>query len=163
MTQKSTLAKKKRMIDFTGPTVEDLGFAVKAKEIEETRTTKISITEKSNTENDITEVGNRGIVTAKANPAPARPVIIQKTETRPSPKDASSAKTVRRNLHLTIIRNYLNQALGDHERLEIKLVDVQRELDIPPNTFYRQLKKLRNTEFEIKRLIYGTEIKRMKK
>jgi DNA-binding transcriptional ArsR family regulator len=63
-------------------------------------------------------------------------------------------------IHFSIVRDYLCKALGNKDSVEIKLSDMQEELGIHPNTLYKHLKTLRETEFIITRQRYGTEIKR---
>ena len=101
----------------------------------------------------IAEDGN-----AKTQP-PQKPVV----GTRTNLKQGYIAKQTRKSLHFTIIRDALYEALGNKERAEIKLCDIQKGFDMSDKTFYRHLKTLRNTEFEINRMMYGTELKRRKK
>jgi DNA-binding transcriptional ArsR family regulator len=68
----------------------------------------------------------------------------------------------RESVYRRLIRDYLNKALGDEERVEIKLSDMGRALDISDKTIYSHLKVLRQTEFVIKKLRYSTEIRRRK-
>jgi predicted GTPase len=68
----------------------------------------------------------------------------------------------RESVYRKMIRDYLNRALGDNESVVIKLLDMKNNLEITDKTLYGHLKVLRQTEFEIKKLRYGTEVKRRK-
>ena len=138
------MAKKQRQINFSGPSIQDLGLVIDDKgdtsngitEPKETKTTSIE-NDKGNTGMDNTIIAN---------------ISLSNTDNRKPLK--------RQTIHFRLIRDYLNAALGDKERVEIKLSAVGEELGIPLNTLYRHLKTLRETEFYITRLQYGTEIRR---
>jgi hypothetical protein len=110
----------KRKIDFTGPSVQELGL-----EINNNNAT-IGNAINGNTNNTSTVYGN----------------------------------TKKNNVYVKLIRDYLNAALGNKERAEIKLSVMVQELGINPKTLYKHLLTLRVTEFTIKKLRYSTEIKR---
>ena len=138
------MAKKQRQIDFSGPSIQDLGLV-----IDEMTNTKNAIngqfekkTISSSKEKVITDIGNN----------------IASNTTFSKTGDVKPGK--RRTIHFRLIRDYLNAVLGDNERVEIKLSEMGEELGIPLNTLYRHLKTLRETEFYITRLQYGTEIRR---
>jgi hypothetical protein len=63
-------------------------------------------------------------------------------------------------LFLSVIRDYLNRALGDADRVEIKIKDMEEDLGISKNALYRHLRTLRDTEFFITKLRFSTELKR---
>jgi predicted ArsR family transcriptional regulator len=65
-----------------------------------------------------------------------------------------------RPLHFRIVRDYLYAALGDADRVEIKLSVMGEELGISPKTLYKHLKTLRETEFILTKLQFSTEIRR---
>jgi predicted transcriptional regulator YheO len=58
------------------------------------------------------------------------------------------------------ITDYLNNALADQEVVVIKLCDIADSLGINMNTLYRHLKIIRDTDFVIKKVFNGTEIRR---
>jgi len=148
--------KKKRDMRVDGPSLADLGFNLDNKTDNAVSESKIV-----NDKNDDTNIGNAKDGTTENDNTKVGNTNINNTNVKPV--RGKSAITARRSLHLAIIRDALNKALGNSQRVEIKLCDMQRDLDINPKTFYRHLKKFRKTDFEIKRLIYGTELKRLKK
>jgi hypothetical protein len=58
------------------------------------------------------------------------------------------------------IREYLYNALGNQESAFIRLADISENLNINMNTLYRHLKVLRETDFMLKKVFNGTEIRR---
>jgi hypothetical protein len=160
MKKQTASTKKKRVIDFTGVTVEDLGFLTEKKPV-----AMIGDAKDGNTKVGNTKIGSAAYSKTKDGHTANSPIAEKPADDAVSfdARGIHNSKQTRRSLHLTIIRDYLNRALGDKDRAEIKLSEMQRELDINPKTLFRHLKTLRNTEFEINRMMYGTELKRLRK
>jgi hypothetical protein len=141
------MAKKIRQIDFTGPSVQDLGLA----------------TNRGITANGITGFTNaEGASVNTGNSMKSIPAIAITVDSTANSSNSSKGNTNKgySTLQFKLIRDYLNAALGDNERVEIKLSVMGQELGVNPKTLYKHLKTLRETEFYITKLQYSTEIRR---
>lgn len=144
----------KRQIDFTGPSIHDLDIDLGEKQkelnngISENGNAKPGNRKSGNAKNGTTKIKeNKNNATKDGN------TNIGIAENQPS-------KRTYNTVQFTMIRNYLYKALGSADRAEIKLSVMSDELGINPKTLYKHLKTLRETEFIITKLQYGTEIKR---
>lgn len=138
------MARKKIVFD-EGPSIEDLGISNNGN--------AISASSINGSADDIvTSFGNtnKGI--------DSRPITGFGSST--SGTSVSSNAVCGNTAIFNMIREYLNRALGDSPRAEIKLSSMQKELGINPKTLYKHLRVLRETDFTITKLQYGTEIKR---
>jgi hypothetical protein len=141
------MAKKIRQIDFTGPSVQDLGLA-----------SNRGITVNGNTVFTNADGANAD----NGSSMKSIPAIAITVDSVANFNNTSKGNTKKgySTLQFKLIRDYLNAALGDNERVEIKLSVMGQELGINPKTLYKHLKTLRETEFYITKLQYGTEIRR---
>ena len=145
----------KRQIDFTGPSVKDLGI----EDVEENNgigntyreNAQNGITVNANAEKDNTGIQNAGL----SNNGITKNGIGNNTNTI-----NGVAKKHYNTVQFKLIRDYLYNVLGTSERVEIKLSIMCQELEINPKTFYKHLKTLRESEFVITKLQYGTEIRK---
>jgi hypothetical protein len=87
--------------------------------------------------------------------APIATTLISNT-----PSGITHSKPKGNALYLSVIRDYLERALGGEDRVEIKIKDMEKNLGISKNALYRHLRTLRETEFFITKLRFSTEIKR---
>ena len=160
----------KRKIDFTGPSVEDLGLALNNSTSENTITevgnSIIGITDNTNIKskrvksaapvvknNNISQTGIFSIGNAIiSNSEKGNAVISNSTN--------GNTKRTYNTVQFKLIRDYLYAALGNNDRAEIKLSVMGEELSINPKTLYKHLKTLRETEFILKKHQYCTEIRR---
>ena len=153
--------KKSYLDDFKAPTIKDLGLeeeidaAKKVAQEEKARVSKRkeNLLLSSVDENNVTKTKVDKINVDENN-------IIEKEADETSLVETPKPK--KETLHFKAIRDYLNKLLGDQEEIEVKLTVVQNELGITGVTFYKHLKVLRDTEFEIKKKRYITSVKRKK-
>jgi hypothetical protein len=144
----------KRQIDFTGPSIQDLGIEVKHN----------GNTQKSTTDNGIAEIEK-----CKSTISDNR-TIVENSEIKHGITNNSNAtigntinspnKRIYNTVQFKMIRDYLYAALGNSDRAEIKLSVMTQELGINSKTLYKHLKNLRETEFVVTKLQYSTEIRR---
>jgi hypothetical protein len=183
------MAKMQRQIDFIGPSVLDLGLVANSgitnkgnsknsiDEIEKGETAP-SAKEDKNDNMGITVNSNSTFTNAEgANVNSGNTIKSIPTFANTVDSTTNVSNTNIGNAHISnankgntkkgyntvqfkLIRDYLNAALGDNERVEIKLSIMGQELGINPKTLYKHLKKLRETEFYITKLQYSTEIRR---
>jgi hypothetical protein len=177
------MAKKKPRIDFKGPSALDLGVVVNTPEIKpqevpvkisENREegaifTIKSVSINSDNTNIVTEFGEAKEI---SEPQETKPVLsageksvavhIINADLSVVPLIPVVANPRRESLYRKMIRDYLSRALGTQESVVIKLSQMKEDLEITEKTLYFHLKVLRQTEFEIKKLRYGTEVKRRK-
>ena len=130
----------KRQINFTGPSIQDLGIE----------------TEHGNTNIGNSKNGNAKNGTTKKEIKTPEPLEIKKEIGSTNNGTTKKYNTVQ----FKLIRDYLYAALGNADRIEIKLSVMCQELGINPKTLYKHLKTLRETEFVITKLQYGTEIRK---
>jgi hypothetical protein len=174
-----SMAKRQRQIDFIGPSVQDLGLVTNngitnkgncknskdENERDETTPTakenkndNYGITDNSNSAFTNTERGNVNTgSTMKSTPTIAN--TVDSAANVPNTNKGNTKKGYN-TVQFKLIRDNLNAALGDNERVEIKLSVMGQELGINPKTLYKHLKTLRETEFYITKLQYSTEIRR---
>ena len=160
----------KRKIDFTGPSIQDLGLAINSptseNAIAEVGNSDIGITENSNFEskrvesavpvvkkNRISQTGITGIGNTKISNSRKDNAIISNSTN-------GNTKRTYATVQFKLIRDYLYAALDNNDRVEIKLSVMGEELGINIKTLYKHLKILRETEFFIKKLQYCTEIRK---
>lgn len=136
----------KRQIDFQGPSLSDLGIEVEEKSQAKISKSKKGVTKISNTENFIEPKES------------AKKEEVSSTEF--SNNNISITKRRYKTVQLDMVRNALIEALGDKEKVEVKLCDLIEQLGMHPNTFYKHLKTLRGTDFEVAKLRYCTIITR---
>jgi hypothetical protein len=150
----------KRKIDFSGPSLEDLGLENKNDEKAKNGTGKKGITKNGNTKN-IKRINTPQEPESNLDMTTAIAGSNNENTINGNTVVANTAlKKTRKTVYPKLIRDYLNAALGDNERVEIKLSVMENDLDINPKTLYKHLKILRETEFYITKLQYCTEIKR---
>ena len=175
----------KRKINFSGPSVKDLGIKDEENGIAVKGNAELANTINGNTEMNIanTNIGNSdkgiaepiktelptgnrdGDVKGSANIGDADKGITEKGIvvdgiTNNSVTNNSNTKKTYNKVQFKLVRDYLYAALGDNERVEIKLSVMGQELGINPKTLYKHLKTLRETEFILTKLQYCTEIRR---
>jgi hypothetical protein len=165
---------QKKKINFTGPSVKDLGI-VHDDSIIVNSNTDISNTKNSNTILSNTDSINKNIIAESNSAEIPEEVVIKKdtitgnTNNNRATKNSNTKNKLTNNSNTTIIeksayfrliRNYLYGALANNNSVEIKLSDMQKELGIHPNTLYKHLKTLRESEFIITKRRYSTEVKR---
>lgn len=141
----------KRRINFAGPSIEELGI-----EIEK----EFGNAEYGNSKSGITNIGNAKNKKATPKPARIKQGVNKDGNTDIAITENELPKRVYSTVQFKMIRDYLYTVLGDADSVEIKLSEMQKELEINPKTLYKHLKTLRETEFIITKLQYGTEIKR---
>jgi hypothetical protein len=152
----------KRQIDFAGPSVKDLGIDI----VDEKGISNIGNTNIGNTNHGNSENGNSKNETAKIKPPFESEMNAErevKYENGITNNGNSKSGITSKNYHTVqarMVRDYLYKALGDTERAEIKLSIMCQELGINPKTLYKHLKPLRENEFIITKLQYGTEIRK---
>ena len=146
------MAKKQRQIDFIGPSVQDLGLA------NTNGITNNGITASNNSAFTNAEGANANSGTTMKSIPPIANAVDNAANISNTNKGIT--KKSYNTVQFKLIRNYLNAALGDNERVEIKLSIMGQELGINPKTLYKHLKTLRETEFYITKLQYCTEIRR---
>jgi hypothetical protein len=172
--------RKKKAIDFIGPSVQDLGLALEAEQPviedrkEQGETPPVSATR----EKAAAQAKPKTTTSGKSKPK----VAVEESEAKAS-GDASkgavgneitgavekgsaginSPAPRKENLYRRAIRDYLNRTLGDKEEVEFKISKMQQELGITTMTVYKHLRYLRKTEFEIKALQFCSLLKRREK
>jgi hypothetical protein len=107
------MKKQKRVIDFSGLTIEDLGFAPPQKADEQAKSEIFGNTDLGNTKLENTEPKN----VPKVKKSTKNPTDVQKTHL-----------LTRRSVHFELVRDYLDKKLGDKERVEIKLSEMRLKL-----------------------------------
>ena len=150
---------KKRQIDFSGPSIKDLGIKIE----EQNGNSNIGNTENGSSDSGKSKIrpANNGIKPKKHKSGTAKFGSTKNTNANiGTTEKMPSGKRTYKTVQFTMIRDYLYKALGTADSVEIKLSEMCQELGINPKTMYGHLKTLRDTEFTLTKLQYGTEVRR---